>query len=69
VSLVYHVYKGEGYSMIAAPREEKKRVAWTARDTFSVPAWSVVSHTCTAASGSADLFAINDWPMVEALGL
>jgi len=69
VLLVYQVYEGDGYSTVAAPREEKQRVGWAASDTFSALAWTVVSHTYTAASGSAYLFTINDRPMVEALGL
>ncbi len=69
VSFVYHVYEGEGYSVITTPEGKEEKVTWSARDTFSVPAWSVVEHTCTMESGSAYLFAINDRPMIEALGL
>lgn len=68
-SFVYHVYDGEGYSVITAPGSEEKKVFWRSRDTFSVPAWSMISHTCTMENGQAYLFAINDRPMVEALGL
>lgn len=69
LSFVYHVYEGEGYTTITTPEGEDKVVKWTGKDTFGVPAWSVVSHTCTLTSGSAYLFAINDRPMIEALGL
>ncbi|KAB5530521.1 RmlC-like cupin domain-containing protein [Coniochaeta sp. 2T2.1] len=71
VSFVYHVYEGEGYSTIVSPESNGKeeRVVWRARDTFSVPAWSIVSHTCTMDHGNAYLFAITDRPMIEALGL
>jgi gentisate 1,2-dioxygenase len=34
-----------------------------------VPAWSKLVHTCTLKEGDAFLFAVNDKPMVEALGL
>ncbi|KAK5659817.1 hypothetical protein OQA88_1029 [Cercophora sp. LCS_1] len=69
VSFVYHVYEGEGYSLITAPGGEEKKVEWEEKDTFSVPAWSVVSHTCALESGDAYLFAVNDRPMIESLGL
>ncbi|KAF9894105.1 hypothetical protein FE257_009078 [Aspergillus nanangensis] len=69
-SFVYHAYEGEGYSTVIAPGgEEEQVIKWKARDTFSVPAWSSISHTCTLQSGQAYLFAINDRPMVESLGL
>ncbi|PGH27880.1 hypothetical protein AJ80_00430 [Polytolypa hystricis UAMH7299] len=69
-SFVYHVYEGEGYSTIVAPGGKgEKKVSWKARDTFSVAAWSSISHTCTLESGQAYLFTVNDWPLVEALGL
>ncbi|KAH8703435.1 RmlC-like cupin domain-containing protein [Talaromyces proteolyticus] len=67
-SFVYHVYEGQGYSTILPPNGQEQKVSWEAKDTFSVPAWSVISHTCTMNSGNAYLFAINDRPMVEALG-
>lgn len=68
-SFVYHVYEGEGFSTIAVAGGEERTVVWRARDTFSVPAWSSISHTCTMKNGHAYLFAINDRPMVESLGL
>lgn len=68
-SFVYHVFEGEGYSVITAPGRKEEKVVWKQKDTFSVPAWSVISHTCTAKSRQAYLFAIHDRPIVEALGL
>lgn len=69
VSFVYHVYEGEGSTVIVSPDGVETTVSWKARDTFSVPAWSSVSHTSTLKSGSSYLFAVNDRPMSEALGL
>jgi len=69
VSFVYHIFEGEGYSTIITPDGMEEQVEWKAKDTFSVPAWSAVSHTCTLKDGNAYLFAINDRPMIEALGL
>lgn len=70
VSFVYHVVDGEGYSSILAPEtSEPRKITWASKDTFVVPAWSKVVHTCTSRDGDAFLFAINDRPMVEALGL
>lgn len=69
-SFVYHVYEGKGYSTILLPDGETEQVVeWKSRDTFTVPAWAQVSHTCYQEAGQAYLFAVNDRPMVEALGL
>lgn len=69
-SFVYHAFQGDGYSVITLPDgKTQKTVEWTSRDTFTVPAWSSISHTCTQKAGQAYLFAINDRPMVESLGL
>ena len=71
-SFVYHVFEGEGYTVIDSPGREKdsRTIHWTTRDTFAVPAWSRIVHTNTSTEGKqAFLVAINDRPMVEALGL
>lgn len=68
LSYVYHVYEGQGFSTIKSPGDTATtRVDWTAKDTFAVPAFSEISHTCSMGNGNAYLFAINDRPMVEAL--
>ena len=68
-SFVYHVVEGDGYSTILSPGEKTPReIRWTGKDTFAVPAWSRISHTSTS-STDVFLFAINDRPMVTALGL
>lgn len=67
-SFVYHVYEGTGYTTLRLADGSVNRIDWTTSDTFSVPAWSVIVHTCTKDTGSAYLFAINDRPMVESLG-
>ena len=67
-SFVYHVYDGEGYTRIKSPLSDTMQtIEWKRKDTFAVPAWSEVTHTCTSSEGSAYLFAINDRPIVEAL--
>lgn len=68
-SFVYHVFEGEGYSLVVVPGGKEEKIEWKEKDTFSVPSWSAVSHTCTMESGQAYLFAIHDRPIVEALGL
>lgn len=68
-SFVYHVVEGDGYSTILSPGEKTPRkIQWTGKDTFAVPAWSQISHTSTS-NTDVFLFAINDRPMVTALGL
>lgn len=67
-SFVYHVYDGEGCTTIKDPRSGiTKTVEWKSKDTFAVPAWSEITHTCKTHNRSAYLFAINDRPIVEAL--
>ncbi|KPI34553.1 Gentisate 1,2-dioxygenase [Cyphellophora attinorum] len=67
-SYVYHVKSGQGFTSIANGRtSEVSVIEWKAKDTFAVPCWSKVTHTCTLESGSAYLFAINDRPIVDAL--
>ena len=67
-SYVYHIHEGQGFSMIKSPNDRVARIIhWKSRDTFAVPAWSEVSHTCLGVSGNAYLFAINDMPIIEAL--
>jgi gentisate 1,2-dioxygenase len=67
-SFIYHVESGEGTTKIVAPDGTETDIHWTARDTFAVPAWSLIRHTCTSDT-DAYLFAINDRPVVESLGL
>ena len=43
-----------------------RRFDWGPGDTFVVPSWAVVEHEASAA---ADVFAITDRPVLEALGL
>jgi len=69
-SFVYHVYEGEGYTTISLPDGKTEKVVnWKSNDTFSVPAWSGISHRSTQPEGQAYLFAVNDRPMVESLAL
>jgi gentisate 1,2-dioxygenase len=67
-SFVYHVYEGNGHTRIEQVDGTITEIDWTTSDTFCVPGWSAVWHTCTSNTGSAYLFAINDRPMVESLG-
>jgi gentisate 1,2-dioxygenase len=67
-SFVYHVYEGTGYTTIHLSDGSEKTINWTTSDTFSIPGWSSITHTCTLDSGNAYLFAVNDRPMVESLG-
>lgn len=68
-SFVYHIVEGDGYTTILTPGEKSPRkITWTEKDTFAVPAWSRISHTATSSS-DVYLFAINDRPMITSLGL
>ncbi|KAK7897460.1 hypothetical protein LTR67_005349 [Exophiala xenobiotica] len=68
VSFVYHVYEGQGFTTIVSPRTGvSEKISWKTKDTFAVPGFSEVSHTCTSREQNAYLFAISDRPMIERL--
>jgi gentisate 1,2-dioxygenase len=68
VSFVYHVYEGEGFTLVKDPKSNTSaKFEWKFKDTFAIPAWSRISHTCTSQDRSAYLFAINDRPLIENL--
>ena len=62
-SVVYHVAKGEGYSII-----DGKQLEWTKGDTFVLPSWALHEHG-TDSSEDAVLFSMSDLPVIEAMGL
>ena len=62
-SAVYHVFAGQGCSVIAGQRFD-----WRPGDFFAVPPWTWHEHANTTAEG-AILFSIHDTPVFEALGL
>jgi gentisate 1,2-dioxygenase len=53
---------------VTTPSGQQTKIDWVARDTFAVPAWSTVQHT-NKSSEASFLFAINDRPLIESLGL
>jgi gentisate 1,2-dioxygenase len=63
-SVVYHVAKGEGSTMVNGERLE-----WSAHDTFTVPAWSWHEHANASSTTDAVLFSLSDLPVVEAMGV
>jgi gentisate 1,2-dioxygenase len=60
-SSVYVVFRGRGASIVDGVEFE-----WAAGDSFVVPSWAVVEHQ---AAETADLFAIDDRPLLERLAL
>lgn len=67
-SFLYHVRSGEGMSSLVTAGGEKIEIQWKEKDTFAVPAWCRIQHTCLSPE-AAYLFAVNDRPMLESLGL
>lgn len=63
-SLVYHVAKGQGYSIING-----KRFDWKEHDIFVVPSWAWYEHVNTSDSEDACLFNFNDLPVMQSLDL
>lgn len=60
-SSVYVVFRGSGFSVV-----DGQRFDWGENDMFVTPSWSVVEHE---AAEPADLFAITDKPVLDALHL
>ena len=61
-SAVYHVYFGQGHSMIG-----EKTFDWKQGDTFCIPAWQRYQHSAHN-EGPAYLYRVDDQPMIRALG-
>lgn len=62
-SAVYHVFRGQGYSVING-----ERFPWTTGDFFVVPPWARHEHA-NDTSEDAILFSVQDTPILQALGL
>ncbi len=60
-SSVYVVFRGRGVSVIDGIRFE-----WGPGDSFAVPSWAAVDHQAVE---TANLFSIDDRPLLERLGL
>jgi gentisate 1,2-dioxygenase len=67
-SFIYHCYEGEGLTIVTTPNGQQTNIDWVAKDTFAIPAWSTIQHI-NKSSEASFLFAINDRPLVESLGL
>lgn len=61
-SNVFHVHKGQGYSVI-----NDVRFDWSAGDFIALPSWAWHEHVNTSESEDAYLFSINDLPIMEVL--
>lgn len=63
-SAVFHVVKGEGFTII-----DGQRFTWNKGDIFALPPWALHEHANSSASADAVLFSIQDLPVLNALGL
>jgi gentisate 1,2-dioxygenase len=63
-STVYYVIKGSGTTVSG-----DSTVAWTERDVFSMPEWTLHRHRNASSTGEALLFAVTDEPLLASLGL
>ncbi|MGO4692479.1 cupin domain-containing protein [Glaciibacter sp. 2TAF33] len=62
-STVYHVVRGNGYSIVNG-----EKIEWTTGDTLAIPLWYAHSHH-NHTSEDAVLFSYTDRPAITALGL
>jgi len=62
-SAVYHVFQGEGYTIVNG-----ERFAWKTGDFFVVPLWAWHEHA-NDTDEDAILFSVQDTPILHALGL
>ncbi len=60
-SNVYHVFKGEGYTVMNGEKFE-----WKEGDFFALPSWVWHEHVNTSTTEEAYLFSTNDLPIMEA---
>jgi gentisate 1,2-dioxygenase len=63
-SAVYHVVRGEGFTII-----DGQRFPWTKGDIVALPPWALHEHANTSTGADAVLFSIQDLPVLNALGL
>jgi gentisate 1,2-dioxygenase len=63
-SVVYHVFHGEGMTVI-----DGQRFTWTKGDIIALPPWALHEHANASTSEDAVLFSIQDTPVLQALGL
>jgi gentisate 1,2-dioxygenase len=63
-SFIYQCAKGSGHSII-----DGRRFDWRERDIFCVPSWALHQHANASRTEDACLFAFNDLPVIQALGL
>lgn len=63
-SVLYHVVRGEGASIIAGVRHD-----WGAGDFLALPPWALHEHLNASQREPAILFQINDFPTLRALEL
>src|SRR6266516_2849156 len=61
-STVYHVFEGQGATIIGGTRFE-----WEQGDMFVIPSWAVHEHSNTSPSERAILFSMHDTPVMVAL--
>ena len=61
-SAIYHVFRGKGCTVVGDTRFD-----WEEGDSFTVPLWRWHRHECGSRE-EAVLFAMNDRPVMEALG-
>jgi gentisate 1,2-dioxygenase len=57
---VYHVFKGEGYTLMNGEKFE-----WKEGDFLALPSWVWHEHVNTSATDEAILFSTNDLPIME----
>jgi gentisate 1,2-dioxygenase len=60
---VYHVFRGQGFSIV-----DGERLDWQAGDFFAIPTWAWHEHGNTG-NDEAILYSITDLPTLEALDL
>jgi gentisate 1,2-dioxygenase len=63
-SAVYHVVKGQGFTVING-----QRFTWQKGDIIALPPWALHEHANSSANADAVLFSIQDLPVLSALGL
>lgn len=63
-SVVFYVIEGEGTTLVG-----DKEVKWGPQDVFSIPSWMWYEHKNSSHNSRALLFATDDSPLLETIGL
>lgn len=67
-SFVFHVYEGQGHTIITEDNGNETVIEWESNDTFCIPSWRLFKHV-NEGKDPAYLFSFSDTPLLKNLSL